>query len=225
MRLYSVHQRPFENVRHAAIALAVVQEHQNHIGILFTDEGADEVRLGHLAWHLELRTSQPKNCYLWVDPPIPARRARQVAARCRQILRANDKGIPYAFSPPNDCFDDETGDFLLGATRKGLTCATFVLAVFDTAGIQLAKYDSWPQQRPGDAEWRQSIIEQLQNSSADAEHLAFIREETRAIRYRPEEVAGCAASDHLPCEFAIAESLSLEILNQLRRHGKALRDT
>ena len=225
MRLYSVHQRPFAGIRHAAIALAVVHGHQNHIGILYSDEDAGEVKLGHLAWHLELRTSQPKDCYLWVDPPIPDRRARQVAARCRQILRANDKGIPYAFSPPNDCFDDETGNFLLGATRKGLTCATFVLAVFDTAGIQLAKYDSWPQQRPGDAEWHQFIIEQLQKNSASAEHMASIQAEGRAIRYRPEEVAGCAASVLLPCEFAIAESLSQEILSRLRQLGKTLRDT
>src|ERR1043165_141476 len=103
MRLYSSQQQPFAEIRHVAVAIASVQAGQQHVGFLHKEEVLDEVRLAHLAWHNQLKDGPPKANYLWVDPPIPTRRARQVAARCRQILRANKRGVPYAFSPPNDC--------------------------------------------------------------------------------------------------------------------------
>src|SRR3990172_8169920 len=150
MRLYSTEQRPFADIRHVAVAIAAVEAGQQHVGILHKEEALNEVKLAHLAWHNQLKDIQPRDSYLWIDLPIPARRTRQVAARCRQILRANWRGIPYAFSPPNDCFDLETGGFLFGPSRAGLTCAAFVLAVFDAAGIRLAKYNTWPEQRTAD---------------------------------------------------------------------------
>jgi hypothetical protein len=225
MRLYSNQKRPFIEIRHIAVAIAVVQAGQQHSGILHKEEVLDEVHLAHLAWHNRLENSQPKDAYLWVDPIIPTRRARQVAARCRQILRANKRGIPYAFSPPNDCFDQETGSFLFGPTRAGLTCASFVLAVFDSAGIRLADYATWPQQRAGDLEWQQFVIQQLEANGADAKHIACVKNETGAVRYRPEDVAGCAAADQLPCPFSIAKPLSEKILKQLHSHGKSLRNS
>ena len=225
MRLYSSRQRPFADIRHVAVAIGVVGDGQQHVGVLHKEDILNEVKLGHLAWHNQLKESRPKDSYLWIDPPIPTRRARHVAARCRQILRANQRGIPYAFSSPNDCFDYQTGSFLLGPLRIGLTCATFVLAVFDAAGVRLAEYDSWPQQRPGDAEWQQFVVEQLEESSASAEHVALVKTEMGAIRYRPEEVGACAASDRLPCSFATAEALSHEILDQLRLLGKTVHDS
>lgn len=223
MRVYSNQYRPFTEVRYIAVAIAVVREGQQHTGILHKVEDLGEVKLGHLEWHNRLKESEPKDSYLWVDPPIPTRRARQVAALCRKVLRSNQSGIPYAFSPPNDCFDPEAGSFLLGPSRFGLTCATFVLAVFDAAGIRLIEFSSWPQQRPGDADWQRFVIEQLEHGEASAEHVAFVKNELGYVRYRPEDVAGCAASDQLPCSFKTAEPLSQEILNQLRALRKPLR--
>lgn len=225
MRLYSNDERPFVEIRHVAVAIAVVHAGQQHTGILHKEEVLDEVQLAHLAWHNQLKNAPPKEAYLWVDPLIPNRRARQVAARCRQILRGNKRGIPYAFSSPNDCFDSETGSFLFGPTRAGLTCASFVLAVFGSAGIQLADYATWPPQRAGDLEWQQFIVEQLEKDGADADHIAFVRNEVGAVRYRPEDVAGCATADQLPCSFDVAEPLSQEILKRLQLHGKPLRDS
>jgi hypothetical protein len=99
-----------------------------------------------------------------------------------------------------------------------LTCASFVLAVFDAAGLRLAEYSSWPEQRAGDAEWQQFIMKQLEESGAGAEHMALVRKEMGAIRYRPED-----AADQLPCPFSIAEPMSRDVLNQLRLLGKTLR--
>jgi hypothetical protein len=38
MRLYSSQQRPFTDIRHVAVAIAVVQAGQNHVGILHKEE-------------------------------------------------------------------------------------------------------------------------------------------------------------------------------------------
>lgn len=222
MRLFTDQQSSFAEIRHVAVAIAVVRPGQQHAGILHKEEVLNEVRLAHLAWHNQLRDDHPKDSYLWIDPPIPTLRARQVAARCRQILRANKRGIPYAFSPPTDCFDHETGGFLFGPTRVGLTCAAFILAVFDSAGIRLADYSTWPQRRDGDCEWQQFVIEQLKQGGASLEHMDLVKREIGAVRYRPEDVAGCAAADKLPCPFLVAEPLSQEILKSLQAHGKPL---
>ncbi len=112
-----------------------------HIGILHQDEGSDAFLMLHLAWHHRLRKEAPPVGFLWVDPAIHPRRLVQVAAICRKIWKANSAGgIPYAFSPPNDCFDVDSGKYLFGPTRLGLTCATFILALFHVAGLQLVKY-------------------------------------------------------------------------------------
>jgi len=222
MRLYSNQERPFSEIRHVAVTIATVRGNQRHLGILHKLEVFDEVKLGHLAWHNKLKESLPSDSYLWVDPPIPSRRARQVAASLRLILRANAENMPYAFSPPNDCFDLQNGRFLIGPNRTGLTCASFVLAVFGAAGIKLAEYDTWPKQRNGDVEWQQFIIEQLENSGATIQHLYAVKTEVGSIRYRPEDVAGCAASEQVPCVFEVAEPLSLNIISRLETHGKPL---
>ena len=68
--------------------------------------------------------------------------------------------------PPNDCFDAETGEFLIGPTRYGLTCADLALAVFDLAGLRLARYETWPIGRPGDREWQLWVADQLEADGA-----------------------------------------------------------
>lgn len=65
-------------------------------------------------------------------------------------------------------------------------------------------------------------LAQLEQSGASAEHLAFVKNEIGAVRYRPEDVADCAVADQLPCSFAIAEPLGQEVLRRLYSHGKPL---
>ena len=133
-RIYTPTERGFDAIQHLAIGITIVSEGQQHIGLLHRDHSSGNTFLLHLAWHHRLNNSPPKPSYAWVDPVIHPFRARQVAAICRKIWRANPAGIPYGFSPASECFDPETGKFLLGPARIGLTCASFVLAVFEAAG-------------------------------------------------------------------------------------------
>lgn len=208
-----------EHLQHVGLAITLLRERegQQHVGIVHMDDSTNEVRLLHLAWHHELKNSTPKLSYAWIAPRILKQRARQVAAFCRQVYRLNGKGgIPYAFSPPSDCFDAQSGAFILGPTRNGLTCASFVLGVFHSAGLPLIQYDEWPPRRAGDEEWQLSIIEQLEKDGASAEHIHAVQAEVGSVRYRPEDVAGASAAESLPAHFAEVEKLALEILEVLR---------
>jgi hypothetical protein len=131
------------------------------------------------------------------------------------LWRKNQRGgIPYAFSSPDQSFDPATGDYLLGPSRFGLTCASFVLAVFQAAGLSLADYATWPADRPGDRQWQEKIV-QLLEGRADQDHVEHVRREVGAVRYRPEEVAAAMALAPPPATFQQAEELGRQIIERI----------
>jgi hypothetical protein len=204
-----------------AVAITLLQGHDGHqhVGILHKDQTTSELRMLHLAWHHTLKNSPPKDTYAWISPPIPKPRARQLAAFCRRVYRANLSGIPYAFSPATDCFDAHAGAFLLGPGRYGLTCATFVLAVFQSAGLPLIQYGTWPATRDGDEAWQRWIISQLREGGASPDHIACVESELGSVRYRPADAAGAAATEKLPAPFGEVQPLAEAILAKLRSAG------
>ncbi len=214
-RVHTQEQLAITNVGYSAIAIKSVDSDQCHIGILHRE--GDQVLLLDLAWHCDLRNNPPSSSYLWIKPDVPELRMRQVAARCRQVWRSNEGTLPYALSPPSDCFDVQTGAFLLGPTRHGLTCSSFVLAIFETAGLSLVDYETWPTERPGDQEWQERVVGALENSGTcvSAEHLETVKNEIGAVRYRPEDVAGAATASPLPADFSVAVERARKILELL----------
>lgn len=216
-RLNTAEEHPFQTVQHAAIAITLLRERegQHHVGILHKDGTTDEVRILHLFWHNKLRNTPPKPTYAWITPPIHPKRAKQVAAFCRQVHYANSTGIPYAFGDPRECFDG-TGTFQPMSSRWGLTCASFVLGVFHTTGVPLIHYDNWPHRQEGDEEWMAWIIEHLRRDGVPEDHVRRVEDQSEgAIRYRPEEVAGAAAAQNLPVRFDQARDLGAEISEEL----------
>jgi hypothetical protein len=212
-RVHTAAQRPLEEVRRAAVAIGITTPNQRHIGVLHREGRSGQVLMLHLEWHHILTNGDPNPEFLWVDPAVLPQRLVQLAAVCRRVWRANKSGgIPYGFSPPTDAFDEETGRHLFGPTRTGLTCATFVLAVFQRAGLQLVRYESWPVGRPGDAEWQARIVDALQRTGAIQEHVQAVRSEIGSVRFRPEEVAGAAAFSNLPADFHPVSELGEAIL-------------
>lgn len=213
--MYSQSEQPLENVEFAAVAIKSVPSGR-HVGVLHRNTDSGEVELLHLAWHRDLRNETPKSDYFWVQLAVPSLRLKQVAAVCRQVWRANGRAVPYGFSPPNDCFDENSGRFLLGPTRHGLTCASFVLSVFDRAGLQLARYESWQQGRQGDREWQKFVAEALVNHpEADEGHLAAVRNGVGSIRVRPEDVAACALCFPPTVEAEAATRRAEEVLSRI----------
>jgi hypothetical protein len=225
-RVFSISERPVQESEFVAVAIGEPRPNQRHIGILHTSEGAMPELL-HLAWHCRLQNNVelPHYMTLWIAPSAPPQRLRVVAAACRRIWRKNAKGgIPYAFSTPADAFDTATGAYLLGPSRFGLTCASFVLAVFDYAGLRLANYESWPHGRPGDREWQGQIIAMLEGR-AEREHIEYLRSEIGAVRYRPEEVAAASVLAPPPADFQPTASLGEKILAKIWEASRQPDDT
>jgi hypothetical protein len=217
-RVYHATQRPISQIRGVGLAIRETSPHQRHIGILYLDSASKEILFLHLAWHFDLRHETPNDTYLWVDPALPARRLVQVAAVCRQVWRANGQArIPYGFGPSHACLDQESGKYLFGPTGFGLTCATFVFAVFTRAGLELAHYATWPLDRPGDRDWQNAIVDELRKrSTATDEHIHAVENDIGTMaRFRPEEVAGAAIAASIPASFQIAEERSRQILVRL----------
>lgn len=216
-RIYRQSEKHVNTIRHVAVAIDEPRPGQRHTGILFRVDQSSAVEFLHLADHHRLlRQSRIKPSYCWVDTNIPMPRVRQLAAICDDIAHANlTEQIPYSFGTPVNAFDEKTKKFLLGPTRTGLTCASFVLAVFERAKLRLVYYRGWPSPDSDDIKWQQSILEYLRgNPLVSREHIdAVEREVGNSVRYRPEQVAAAAAiRKRRPVKYKYAKSLGEDVV-------------
>lgn len=133
---------------------------------------------------------------------------------CRLISeRHGDLGLPYGLSYQIGRFDPQTAELLLDDGAVGLTCATFVLAVFASCGVRLIDTENWPE-RPEDAEWHKAIIAAL-SRRASPEHIAAVTTETGCARFRPEEVAGASSLEDPPRQFEEVVGAAQEVMVEL----------
>jgi hypothetical protein len=181
-----------------------------HIGVLHRVTENETVRLLHLAWHHHLCSDELKPEYvLWIRPGIDDDRATAVASLCRRIWKQNQRNqVPYGFSQPNNFFDT-SGDLIKGPAKVGLTCASFVLAVFEVARVPLADLTTWPQPTEEDISKQREQLEILrQDSAVDREHLMATEAEIGNSRYRPLDVAGAGTADDLPATYSYASKMA-----------------
>ncbi len=211
---------PFDQVLDLALAIKIADTDQRHTGIVYRDRddpGAVTMLL-HLAWHYKLTSEEVPPDYFWIVPPdIDPYLAFVLVRLCGKIAnnyRPGQRGLEYAFRYDDGRFDETTGAFA-SASGKGLTCATFVLAVFATYGYPLLRVEEW-KEREGDREWREKIIGWMKRSMDDS-HVAAIQDEsnTGCARFRPEEVVAAGASHDRPAGFAYAEALGKRIVEKL----------
>lgn len=222
-RVHDQNAHSWSEMSFAAVAVGIGHDkapHQLHAGILHAADG-NEPEMLHLAWHHQLRNDSPPQTYLWIQPAFDKSRLRQVAAMCRRIFRTNSShGLPYGFGTPNDVFDPRTGEYLIDGSQYGLTCASFVLAVFHVTGLPLADYTTWPQGRPDDRPWQQFIVNALSRCSSHQGHLDRIRKDIGAVRFHPSEVAASAATARVqsPARFEDIDQLGSDIRMRIARH-------
>lgn len=217
-RVIESSRNPPTNVVHIGIA---IHQYEEHIGLLYRVTGNTPALLLHMPWHNKLRSESPAADYvLWVDPSIPKERASVVAAFCRRIWKKNEaNGLPYGLSQPNRFFD-HTGGVLKGPAKVGLTCATFVLAVFDAAGLPLVRYETWPKPTGNDIKWQEDFARRLEeDEKVSPEHSRAFRDEVGNIRYRPHEVAGAATNDSWPADHEYASRVAKRIRRKLAMIG------
>ncbi|MEO5725940.1 MAG: hypothetical protein ABI134_08205 [Byssovorax sp.] len=211
---------PFEMIQSIALAVKATSQRQRHIGIIYknSDDPEGGATLLDLGWHHKLSSGPIDSEYLWIEPRIEPELAYVLAALCKKVAdkyALPQRGIAYALRYDGDGFDTKTGEFM-NKDGLGLTCATFVLAMFASHGISLLQLTEWPE-REEDRAWQKYIVGVLRKSGADEKHVNAVNEQVKrgCARYRPEEVAAAGAAPGLPIGFVYAEELGKRIVEKL----------
>jgi len=225
-RVFRQADKSIEDILHVAVVIAEPIVNQRHTGIAYRVAANDPYQFLHLAGHCRLyRDSTIDNAYCWVTPSINPRRLIQLAGICDAIANENPQSsIRYGLSSPIGVFDKTTKKFLLGPTEGGLTCASFVLAVFEVAQLQLVEYSGWPAPDTEDYLWQEVVCNHLQELRrkqphlVSAEHLDCVRNDLgTSTRFRPEQVAGAAAiRDRSPVKYKYARAIGRDVVRYLR---------
>lgn len=161
MKIHHPDTSPYENLASVGVAVGipdVQQQSQHHIGLIYRTEPTQPVHFLHLAWHCLLRhESPPTHGFVWVESSLDPVNQTLLAAYCRLIVECHESGqIPYGIAYEGDYFDPATGAWLRGSVGEGLTCATFVMALYEALGLPLVAQETWPH-RDSDVQWQETI--------------------------------------------------------------------
>ena len=186
-----------------------------HSAIAYRASGGS-LHLLHLAGHRELRdnpdTHSSLQPYVCVEPNLSRAERISLAGYCLRIHKINYKrnNIPFNLQYDEGIgFDPTTGEVISAADLNGMTCATFVLHVFRSAGPMLLDATSCPSNREGDDKRRLALAANVRTSgSPDAQLQAdnIVQNQGGIPRIRPEEVAGACLEDILPASYPHVES-------------------
>jgi hypothetical protein len=196
-------------------ALAIRQTHpgQRHTGIAYRVDDGGTIFLLHLEWNYRLTSEAFSAPYLWVQTSLPIREQKYVAGLCALIAN-RQPGIPYGLERTGVSFDTNTGDIVVGEEGKGLTCASFILAVMQSIGLTLLEEDEWPQ-RNNDA-WQSWVVETLRKTKAPQAQIDAVERDVGSRRFTPEEVVASSTDSSWPVGYARARELSGKLLSQLQ---------
>lgn len=130
--------------------------------------------------------------------------AIQIPVICEAIAEKQTL-LNFGITYNNSTFDKE-GNLLLQTSDYGLTCATFVLSIFESAGITLINLDSW-KSREEDLEWQKYVLNFFINNKkiASEDLIKHFESNLGCFRFRPEEVAAASSFDVLPSNFELCE--------------------
>jgi hypothetical protein len=184
-----------------------------HVGLLFRDGSA--VRFLHLCFHRNLKLGAPDRCRMWVSPDVDVDQAPTIIANALLVFEKNkDRKLTYGFSRPDGFFSAD-GSIILGPGQVGLTCATFVLAIFDLSGTPLLEYDTW-RPRPDDQERQEELIRLVEEDhNEEMEHVKLMRAQLGSVRFRPLEVMAGGWVFGPPVSFSDAEWIASLIRQNL----------
>lgn len=184
-----------------AIAGSVItgDSRQRHVAMIYRAENS-KLMLLHLGWHHQLYHEQWNGVYYWLEFCGLDRELQETFADWAVLVADASPGTPIPYSiifRPGRNFDVD-GRFINLNDGSGLTCATFLLALFNDYDLPLIDTSSWPVSRSGDLTWVRKILRMLRRQinlnllpSWDWVEQAKRRHKLR--RFRPEEVFAAAA--------------------------------
>ncbi len=200
-----------EAPHHLGLAIKNIAGEQNHCGLLYRlDDG--EVRMLHLAFHFDLRDEELRSDYWCAPAGLEVENQLVVAAFASAIANAKPN-VPYGFDANGMVFDVVSGELLEAPAGRGLTCATFVLALFRTLGFEPLDEETWPM-RDEDEHWQDQITQAMTHAGARQDHIDAVTDNGQSRRFRPEEVVGTSATsnDEWSIGFDRAREIAQEVL-------------
>ena len=210
------------------ILIGYTDEDQLHCGIVYksVEHPASAI---HLAWHCHLCNEtkfEKLNQFHWVKTTIHPFRARIISSKCRTVWTANKtkNDIPYGLHFNGSVFNEE-GIIDWKPDAIGLTCATFVLSIFKSCGIELIDIKKWEPKLPDDEKWQKKIISNLEycvsinKYNVTREHVDKVIKEAgaRATRFRPEDVAASSTFPSYPTDQNLIQQNSVLIVSQINK--------
>ena len=207
-----------------AISVCCVGENHFHAGIIHGDVGSP-LSILHLFWHEAIENEtfpgSPKwEKMAWAVPELDPAVLPTITGFCRRIAKVKPK-IPYAlYCDESVSFSNDAKELIFGKRGFGLTCSTFILAVFQSQLIPLVDYKSWPKLTPKEVQEWKTIIERLfedlrHHYPFTDVHLSKVRKEAVECRYKPCDVVGACTAPPYPATFKLARPASDEISKQL----------
>lgn len=201
----------------AAVMCRIAEGGNLHAGLLY--KLGKEVRVLHLGWENDLKNTWrwPR---LWAAPDLKSQRSFALSALCTRIWKKfeKDKTMPYGLGFYQSTFTD-TG-LRLNGKAVGLSCATFILAVFNKLGLALVEEETWPVRQENDNEWYDRLSDENKAQVPDLK--AEI--DSRVRRIRPEEVLGACSCD-APAQFTDCEAHGKRYVEMLDKEEAARRVT
>lgn len=204
---------PFSATESARFGLAIQVSNPatNQLHALTIYWANDNLMLGDLAWHLNLRgrkypiMNEPKT--YWVIPSLLDEDQVLLSATLQTWIAFNRDKIPYSVAHPGGViFRDNI--WIGKDPAQGLTCSTFIVALFNELGLPFINSETW-QDRTGDEEWASNIL-QLLTPRISKENVDAQRDMIgKSPRIRPSDIL--AAGLILTPE--IAEPLHFNIVN------------
>jgi hypothetical protein len=167
---------------------------------------------------LEDEQAPPADAF-WIEPRLDEFALADLRASASLIARRRQDGrVSYAFRSGDARFNP-AGTLELGRSL-GLTCATFIVLVFDHANIKLLEATTWDQARSSDRrredEAAQSrLVDYLRKSDAH-QHAELVAGEVGCTRIRAEEVAAASGMTGHPITFARVEPQGRYVLGMLQ---------
>jgi hypothetical protein len=177
---------------HFGIAIMVSNRasQQLHVAALYRSNG--NIMIGDVQTHLQARRTiaRPNERWKWIALDLSQEDQKILAATVDSWLELNPDKIPYSVAHPGGViFKDNV--WVGNTPGQGLTCATFVVELFNELGIPFIAKDTWLT-RPDDDIWAKNILGLLAANMPAAHVKAQYDSIGKVVRVRPSDVAAAA---------------------------------
>lgn len=194
------------------LAVAIKKEpHHTHAGVLYHCPFKDKLFLLHMGGPGQVSHDDWNVAWGWCVPRfLKPEEVLQFRVLCHYVSEQREI-LPYGFAHSRATKlvkAGQLGQLALDPSVRGLTCATFVLAIFATFDVFPLNLESWTK-RPEDKHYIQYIAGFFNEPALAAEW--------PCLRYRPEEVVAACMCDNSEVPFNVAGPLGLEIVAKMWR--------